>query len=170
MSIASEWQSKRLGSDPSIVGENKSILVGGEAFFEQLDEILGMDVSDQTNEWLVVFYTCLGLGFQGMYYDKKEKLQEYMRALWVRCREFMLDDDIPRLIPQPYKATIVGDVVRPPKPKPVWGVLATICLVSAAIGAYMLIYNYMVANKISEPLRSLRNAYHGQLSDRDVSP
>lgn len=169
MAIAATWRSNRLGRDASVVGEDKSLLVGDEDFFKQLDEILAMDVSEQTNEWLVVFYTCLGLGFQGMHYDKPQELQKYMRALWVRCRDYMLEDDIPRLIPQPYKATKRGRLAKPARENPLWRVLATVCLVSAAVGAYMLIYNHLVADRISDPLRLLRHAYEDNLSAEEIT-
>ena len=48
------------------LGRERNELAGDEKFFDLLDENLA-DTSDAATERLVIFYTCIGLGFTGVY-------------------------------------------------------------------------------------------------------
>jgi cytochrome bd-type quinol oxidase subunit 1 len=54
--------SRTVDSQPAIQRQ----LAGDEKFFDLLEETLN-DSSEDASERLAVYYTCLGLGFMGMY-------------------------------------------------------------------------------------------------------
>jgi type VI secretion system protein ImpK len=57
LSFAAEWME---------LGRERNELAGDEKFFDLLDADLA-DPSDAATQRLVIFYTCLGLGFTGIY-------------------------------------------------------------------------------------------------------
>ena len=57
LSFATEWLE---------LGRERNELAGDEKFFDLLDADLA-DPSDAANQRLVIYYTCLGLGFTGIY-------------------------------------------------------------------------------------------------------
>ncbi|MEE8576821.1 MAG: DotU family type IV/VI secretion system protein, partial [candidate division Zixibacteria bacterium] len=56
------------------LGRERNELAGDEKFFDLLDAELA-DPSDLAAQRLVIFYTCLGLGFTGVYTGQVESIQ-----------------------------------------------------------------------------------------------
>ncbi len=73
LSLAEEWDYNRISF-------SKNELVGDQKFFLILDEILNEFTID-SDECLKCFYTCLGLGFVGIYKDDPVTLDMYMRKI-----------------------------------------------------------------------------------------
>ena len=68
--FAAQWNQNRLAYD-------RNELAGDEKFFDLLEETL-KDQNDEASERLAVFYTCLGLGFTGIYFRQPEYLRKTM--------------------------------------------------------------------------------------------
>ena len=74
ISFAAQWDDKRIAYE-------YSEMTGDHKFFEILDEIFADRLHTQ-EDCLRVFYTCIGLGFKGIYKNKPKKLQQVM---WKIC-------------------------------------------------------------------------------------
>jgi type VI protein secretion system component VasF len=91
-------------------------LAGYEKFFDLLEQDLA-DPTDGATERLLVYYTCLGLGFTGVYFDQKDRIQQFMARMAARLSRFMDADESSRLCPQAYDYTDTRDLTEPPGTK-----------------------------------------------------
>jgi type VI protein secretion system component VasF len=99
-------------------------------FFVLLDETLRENDEEATAR-LEVFYTCLGLGFEGFFEGQPEKLSEYMNDIARRLRaEGLIDSSFSaRLCPEAYENTETGDELI----KPVGGTIGGVGIVAAGL-------------------------------------
>ncbi|MEX2217762.1 MAG: DotU family type IV/VI secretion system protein [Phycisphaerales bacterium] len=89
-------------------------LAGDEKFFDLLEETLA-DRSEQATERLLVFYTCLGLGFTGWYNGQPEYLRKKMMEIAARLRGRGLDPDAgARLCADAYEHVNTANLIEPP--------------------------------------------------------
>lgn len=107
LNIALEWE--EMGAE---MGE----LAGDERFFDLLDETL-MDQSAAATERLAVYYTCIGLGFDGIYAGQTEPLQKAMMKCSARISKMMEVDEAARICPEAYEDVDTRDLVQPPSRK-----------------------------------------------------
>ncbi|MBV9391978.1 MAG: DotU family type IV/VI secretion system protein [Verrucomicrobia bacterium] len=113
LQIAGEWHRKRLAYE-------RKELAGDEKFFDSLDENL-KDPSDEASQRLLVYYTCIGVGFAGWYAGQPEYLRGKMLDISQRVRTAM---DLPpvarsqekpaRICPEAYEGVDTRDLVQPP--------------------------------------------------------
>ena len=109
LSFAKRWNSERLGYA-------KDGLAGDEAFFtNHLDKELQQPPSKVLAERLLVYYVCLGLGFQGYFFNDPERLRNYVRRITAAIRPWLVEDTVEKLMPQAYQYTDTRDFVRPPE-------------------------------------------------------
>jgi type IV/VI secretion system ImpK/VasF family protein len=104
ISNAGEWQ--------ELAFERKE-LAGDEKFFDLLEETLA-DRSEQANERLSIFYTCMGLGFTGWYTGQPEYLRKKMLECSTRIRGLIDTDQSSRICPESYENVDTSDLVQPP--------------------------------------------------------
>lgn len=85
------WFDQRFETDRTILDHVEAL--GGEKFFEDCDEMQReyeqaerRDRSDKDAlaEQLSLYFTCLRLGFRGMYHDRPQELADYTRRLFSR--------------------------------------------------------------------------------------
>src|SRR5436190_10294606 len=81
---AKQWGNDRLAF-------KRDELAGDEKFFDILDATM-RDTSDEASERLVVYYTCIGLGFTGFYFTQPEYLRKKMQDISLRIRGYMEGD------------------------------------------------------------------------------
>lgn len=112
-------------------------LAGYEKFFDLLDQDLA-DPTDGATERLLVYYTCLGLGFTGVYFDQPEHIQKLMARMAVRLSRFLEADQSSRLCPQAYSCTDERDMTEPPGTKLLGIGIALIGLTVILIFTYFL--------------------------------
>jgi type VI secretion system protein ImpK len=131
LAIAATWNRNRLAY------EGKE-LAGDEKFFDLLDETLN-DPSDEASQRLVVFYTCIGLGFTGWYAGQPEYLRGKMLDVSQRIKTAMETDKTVRICPETYLNVDTRDLVEPPASK--LGGIAIIffglCLIVVIVEAYL---------------------------------
>ncbi len=101
---AHEWQ--------ELAFERKE-LAGDERFFELLDETLA-DRAETANERLLIFYTCMGLGFTGWYTGQPEYLRKKMMECAGRVRNYILADQQSRICPEAYENVNTVNLIEPP--------------------------------------------------------
>lgn len=85
------WFDHRLETHPEVLNEIDPL--GGEKFFEQCDAVQkeyeqaerrDRKDKDELAGILNLYFTCLRLGFKGMYHDRPQELSEYTRRLFTR--------------------------------------------------------------------------------------
>jgi type VI protein secretion system component VasF len=158
-SFASRWHENRLGYV-------KDGLAGDEAFFDYLDAALKQPPSESLSERLLVYYTCLGLGFEGFYFNQPDRLRQYMKALEPGIRHLLVDDSAPRLVPQAYEHTDQRDFVRPPELKKSLILAGVLCLLLAGIPLFLWLSRQILQNE--DP--ALKQIYESHQGARPNTP
>jgi type VI protein secretion system component VasF len=151
--FANRWHEAR-------IGYVKDGLAGDEAFFDYLDEALRQPPSETLSERLLVYYTCLGLGFEGFYFNQPDRLRQYMKALEPAIRHYLVDDGVPRLVPQAYEYTDQRDFVRPPELKKALLLAGVLCLLLAGIPLFMYLAQQILQNE-DPALRQIYESHQG---------
>ena len=98
------------------LGRDRNELAGDEKFFDLLDADLA-DPSDSATQRLVVFYTCLGLGFTGVYTGQPESIQRLISQISARISGLMDADKKSHICPEAYENVDTRDFVEPPGAK-----------------------------------------------------
>jgi type VI protein secretion system component VasF len=131
LAVASTWNRTRLAYD-------RKELAGDEKFFDLLDETLN-DPSDEASQRLMVFYTCVGLGFTGWYAGQTEYLRGKMLDISQRIRNAMETDKTVRICPETYLNVDTRDLVQPPASRlgGIAIVFAGLCLIVVTVEAYL---------------------------------
>lgn len=148
--FAGDWNQARLAYD-------RNELAGDDKFFELLEETL-RDNSEEASERLAIFYTCLGLGFTGIYFRQPEYLRKTMLTIAPRIRQVMEADHSAKICPENYENIDTRNLVQTPG-----GGLALIgaifaCFVLAAIASYYFIYRETSDNLSGALSQILTNA------------
>ena len=152
------WHEKRLGY-------SKDGLAGDEAFFvEHLEPALREPATVAGAERLLVYYTALGLGFQGLYFNHPEKLRAYMKAMAPAVRQWLVTDDQPGqfLVPQAYECTDRRNLARPPRLR--WPVVAAgLFALGLSAGSLYWWLAHSVIERANEQihLREISESYQG---------
>ena len=131
LAVAPTWNRSRLAYE-------RKELAGDEKFFDLLDETLN-DPSDEAAQRLLVFYTCLGLGFTGWYAGQPEYLRGKMLDISQRIRSAMETDKSVRLCPETYLNVDTRDLVQPPTSRlgGIAIVFAGLCLIVLMVEVYL---------------------------------
>jgi type VI protein secretion system component VasF len=152
-SFAGRWHENRLGYV-------KDGLAGDEAFFDYLDEAIRKPPSEGLSQQLLVYYTCLGLGFEGFYFNQPDRLRQYMKALEPAIRHYLVDDSVPRLVPQAYEYTDQRDFIRPPELKKALLLAGILCLLLAGIPLFLYLGKQILAEE-DPALRQIFESHQG---------
>lgn len=126
INFASEWDQNRLAYD-------EGQLSGDEAFFDHLEEAM-KERSSENDEILTVFYTCLGLGFQGFYFAEPEYIDRKMSEIYPRVRTLMKIDGRSRITPSAYEHTNTTVFFQPASTRLVGIAIAAAVLLLAVLG------------------------------------
>ena len=143
-------------------GYREDGLAGDDAFFLCLNDELRKQPSADLAERLLVYYVCLGLGFQGGFFNDPGKLQEYMRSLKPAVNRWLLDDSAERLVPQAYEHTNRRNFIRPPKLNRALLLAGLVALLCAGVPLYAWLANDLVT-KIAQKdnLREINESRQG---------
>jgi type IV/VI secretion system ImpK/VasF family protein len=153
LGIASQWHKSRLAYE-------FSELAGDEKFFDLLDETLA-EKSPEADERLAIFYTCIGLGFQGWYAGQPEYLRKKMMDLGKRIPSRFIDTQhTARVCPEAYQHVDGRDLVEPPGLK-----VATMAICFAGLFLVALAVNFYLFHTASTGLaESLKTILSHDLS------
>lgn len=140
LSFADEWDENRLAYE---IKE----LAGDERFFEMLDEAL-QDTNERAIQRVATYFTCMGLGFTGIYTGRVEALRPRTRQIAARIRALMDLDDRSPLCPQAYDHTDTRALTRPPGK-----ILAVLGIALVALIATLFVANITHYKITSEKIR-----------------
>jgi len=118
-------------------------LAGDEKFFDLLDEALA-DPSAAATERLAVFYTCMGLGFTGIYTGQPEYLRKMMLQCSARIRDKIDSDLMARICPEAYQHVDTSDLVQPPGSKLLGIFITLICLIAVLFVSNIFLFKWSV--------------------------
>jgi type VI secretion system protein ImpK len=107
LNLTSEWIE---------MASERSELAGDEKFFDLLDEDLA-DPSKEASERLSIFYTCLGLGFTGVYTGQPESIRQLMLKISSRISDMMDADEESFICPEAYENVDTSNLIEPPGTK-----------------------------------------------------
>jgi type VI protein secretion system component VasF len=131
--FAGQWNQNRLAYE-------KNELAGDEKFFDLLDENL-KDQSEEASERLAVFYVCIGLGFNGVYFKQPELLRKTMLTIAPRIKRSIEVDEAAKICPDAYEALDTRDLTEPPSRRVFVIGLIFLCLAVAALVSYLWLYH-----------------------------
>jgi type VI protein secretion system component VasF len=131
LNVSGWWHQNRLAYE-------RKELAGDEKFFDLLDETLN-DPSEEASERLLIFYTCLGLGFTGWYAGQPEYLRGKMIDISRRIRLAMDTDQSTKICPEAYLGVDTRDLIQ--RPGLGLGAIAVIfvglCLIVLTVETYL---------------------------------
>ncbi len=144
LSLAPKWHKTRMAYE-------RDELAGDEKFFDFLDETLA-EPGTEADERLMIYYTCLGLGFTGWYAGQPEYLRQKMSAIAKRLEGSIDRQQTARLTPEAYEHLDTRDLVEPPGVK-----LVTLGIVFAGLLFIVVGVNFYLFREASATLaESLR--------------
>jgi type IV/VI secretion system ImpK/VasF family protein len=130
--FANEWNKNRLAYE-------RNELAGDEKFFDLLDETLA-DNKEEAAERLVIYYTCLGLGFTGWYQGQPEFLRKKMNEIQPRIRAFLDTDETGLICPDTYQSTNTSNLPLPLGSSLTPMIIALVGLVIVVIAANIALF------------------------------
>jgi len=143
------------------LGRERNELAGDEKFFDLLDEDLA-DPSNAATERLVIFYTCIGLGFTGVYAGQPESIQRLMSKISARISGMMDADEKSYICPEAYENVDDRDFVEPPSTKLVGIGITLIGLIVVWSIAYFCLLKWTlddVTNSLDTIIEHEKSAY-----------
>lgn len=146
LSAAAEWNQNRLAYE-------FNELAGDEKFYDLLDETLA-DATDAATERLVVFYTCIGLGFTGWYSGQPDYLKQKMKEVGARIRNRALTDKNARICEEAYQHMDTRNLIEPPGKKLIGIVIALVGLVVVLFVTNMILYR-QASKELSKSLKTV---------------
>lgn len=135
------------------LGREKNELAGDEKFFDLLDVELA-DRSDAATQRLVIFYTCIGLGFTGVYTGQPESIQRLMSKISARISGMMDAGEKSYICPEAYENADTRDFVEPPSAKLMGIGITLIALIIIWAIAYFCLFKWTSAD-LSESLDTI---------------
>src|SRR4029077_8827013 len=115
--------------------------------------------SEDASERLAVFYTCIGLGFTGIYFGQPEYLRKTMLTIAPRIRHLVETDQSARICPEAYERVDTRDLVQPPSSRMLIVGLLFGCFTLAVLISYFVIYkkaskdlNYSIEEVLKQDL------------------
>lgn len=132
LSFAPQWNQNRLAFE-------RSELAGDEKFFDLLEDTL-KDNSEDASERLLLFYTCIGLGFTGIYFRQPEYLRSMMQRIAPRIRHVVEADTKARICPENYEGIDTRNLIQPPSSRMVLVTMIFLCFTLAVAATYAILY------------------------------
>lgn len=157
LSFAKAWHNNRLGYA-------KDGLAGDEAFFvNHLDQELKQTPSRPLAERLLVYYVCLGLGFQGYYFRDPDRIRSYVRQILPAVRPWVVEGNVQYLLPQAYQYTDRRDFIRPPELRGSLLLAGIVSLLLAGVPLYYWLARGLVNDlKYQIHLREINESHQGR--------
>ena len=149
------------------LGRERNELAGDEKFFDLLDENLE-DTSDAATERLVIFYTCIGLGFTGVYTGQPESIKRLMSKISARISGMIDADEKSFICPEAYENIDTRDFVEPPSTRLVGIGITLIGLIVVWSIAYFCLLKWTlddVSNSLDTIIEHEKAAYVTESAD-----
>ena len=144
LKFAPQWAERRLAAE-------RNELAGDELFFDLLEKDL-TDTSEEAAERLAVYYTCLGLGFTGMYLTQPEKIRAYMDQIFPRVRQWIDSDPRTKIQEEAYRYTDSRVLTEPPSNK-----IILVAIIFVFVSLSVLVVYYALYKKAVDDVTSSIN-------------
>jgi type VI protein secretion system component VasF len=141
------------GAEWAELASERQELAGDEKFFDLLDAELA-DPSKAATERLAVYYTCLGLGFTGIYFDEPEMIRKLMARISARISGMTDGGQNSYLCPQAYENVDTRDFTEPPGRRLTYVGIALTSLVIVWLFVYVG-YFWSAARQVSKDLKTI---------------
>lgn len=152
LKLAPQWHKNRLAYE-------LDELAGDEKFYDLLDETL-KEPGAEAEERLLIYYTCLGLGFTGWYAGQPEYLRKKMAEIASRIEGSIDREQTAQLTPEAYQHLDRRDLVEQPGVK-----LATLGIIFLGLLFVVMAVNIYLFHEASSTLsESLRQILPHDLS------
>jgi hypothetical protein len=129
-------------------------LTGDAKFFTLLEETL-RDKSPGANDRLAVYYTCIGLGFQGEYIGQPEYLRRKMKEIAARLQAAGSFNETHKICSDAYDKVDTRDLIEPPGTKLIGIGIALVGLIVVLFFTYGFLYND-AAHKLKAALNTVQ--------------
>jgi len=158
---------KRLGFGPEWIelASERQELAGDEKFFDLLDVELA-DPSKAATERLAVYYTCLGLGFTGIYFDEPEMIRKLMSRISARLPGMTDGGQKSYLCPQAYQNVDTRDFTEPPGRKLKYVGIGLVCLIIVWLVVYVFFF-WWDTRKVRQDLKTINETNAASTSQQD---
>lgn len=153
LKFAPQWAERRLAAE-------RNELAGDELFFDLLEKDL-TDTSEEAAERLAVYYTCLGLGFTGMYLTQPEKIRSYMDQIFPRVRQWIDSDPRTKIQEEAYRYTDSRVLTEPPSNKIILVAIIFVFVSLSVLVVYYALYKRAVDEVNSSINVITKNAEEG---------
>ncbi|MBC8471935.1 MAG: DotU family type IV/VI secretion system protein [Planctomycetes bacterium] len=149
------------------LGRERNELAGDEKFFDLLDENLE-DTTDAATGRLVIFYTCIGLGFTGVYTGQPESIKRLMSKISARISGMIDADEKSYICPEAYENVDARDFIEPPSTRLVGIGITLMGLIVVWSIAYFFLLKWTlddVSNSLDTIIEHEKAAYVTESSD-----
>jgi type VI secretion system protein ImpK len=144
LNISSEWFG---------LGVERNEFAGDEKFFDLLDGDLA-DLSDDATERIAVYYTCIGLGFTGIYTGQTDSIKRLMMKMSARISHMINADDKTLICPQAYENVDTRDLIEPPGTKLVGIGIVLIGLTLIWLVSYIVLFS-ITAGEVGDSVQTI---------------
>jgi type IV/VI secretion system ImpK/VasF family protein len=149
LKFASQWAANRLATE-------RNELAGAERFFvDFLDRDL-TDPGSEAAERLAVYYSCLGLGFTGMYQGQPDQLRRYIEQIYPRIRQWMDSDPRAKISAAAYQHTNTQVLTEPPSNKIIFVAVLFLFLSLCVLVVYYGLY-YHASDNLTRSVKEIIN-------------
>ncbi|MBE0542001.1 MAG: DotU family type IV/VI secretion system protein [Verrucomicrobia bacterium] len=158
LKFAAQWAENRLAKE-------RNELAGDERFFDFLEQDI-TDTSEEAVERLAVYYTCLGLGFTGMYVSQPEQIRRYMEQIFPRIRQWIDSDPRTKISEEAYQHTDSRVLTEPPSNKIILVAIVFLFLSLSVLVVYYALYARAVSELTVSVDRIMEEGKKGETGDR----
>src|SRR5262245_54273976 len=124
-----------------------------EKFWDLLEDTL-KDPSDSATQRLAVLYTCIGLGFTGLYTGQPEAIRRKMLEISARLRGMIDADQSARLCGEAYEGVDTRNLTLPPNRSLAGLLVVLVIMVTVLLVAYVQLFRH-ASNQLSGSLGSI---------------
>ena len=132
LSFARQWHLHRLAFE-------KNQRAGDQKFFELLEETLN-DPKEEARERLVIYYTCLGLGFTGAFAGKPQQIKTLLSRMTDKIADLKEFDPHAPVCAAAYQHVDKRNLIEPPGRKMIMLALVFACFTLAAALSYIWMF------------------------------
>jgi type VI secretion system protein ImpK len=110
-----------------------------EKFWDLLEDTL-KDPGESATQRLAVFYTCIGLGFTGLYTGQPDYIRRKMLEISARLRGMIDADQAARICPESYENVDTRNLTQPPNRSVMGLVIVLVVMVGVLLVAYVQLF------------------------------
>jgi type VI secretion system protein ImpK len=133
LSFANEWSAARIAFE-------RNEMAGDQDFFIKYLDVDLKTMTEDASERVAVYYTCLGLGFEGMYFGQRAEINKYLSNILPRIGQWMDRDTNGRLCQEAYESTDRRILTEPPSKMIVFVAILFVFLGLSSLAIYYGLY------------------------------